>query len=793
MRINSSWLREWVNYPFTTEELVSMLTMAGLEVEAKFPVAAAFSNVFVAEISKLRVHPNASRLWLCEINAGSSPLVEVVCGAENVRVGLKVAFAQVDAKLPGRVIKAAKLRGVLSQGMLCSAAELGLTYLPDASGILELADDAPIGSNLREYLVLDDEILDIDLTPNRGDCLSVLGIAREVAALANLPLQSLTTPINLTAITNTLPVKLQADAACPKYCGRIIENINTKATTPTWLKERLYRAGLRSLHPIVDITNYVMLELGQPLHAFDLNKLAAGIIVRFSEHGEKLVVLGGQEVQLKPETLIIADHQKPIAIAGIIGGEHTAVHADSNAIFLESAFFRPETIAKGSRLYNFCTDAAQRYERGVDPMLQNLALERTTALILAIVGGQAGPITAVNTASAPFAPIIINFKPTKLSKVTGIALNEQTMLAMLNRLGMEVDNRDTPWQVKIPSYRFDLNLEVDLVEEILRLYGYDKVPPAKIITTLRAGSMNHDDQLAREISRIFVNRDYNEIISYSFVHPELQKLLDPIQNELALVNPMSAELAVMRRNMWPGLLAAMIYNLNRQQTSFKFFEHGIIFAREDQVWQEHACVAGLLTGQHGNLNWSEQTQKFDFYDLKGDLEAMFASLKLKAVNFLPAEHSALHPGKTAKITVNAIHVGWCGALNPRISANFDLADEILLFELRLALLRQPPKINYNVKFKFPKVRRDLSLLVDKQITSQQIITLIKQTVDKDKLKELYIFDNYSGNTIPKSKKSLGIAIFLHDQQKTLVDAEVNVLINSIIKKLAEDFAITLRN
>ena len=792
MKVSELWLREWVNPSLTGPQLVAQLTMAGLEVDSRHPVAGEFDHVVVASVINTKPHPQADKLTLCEVDAGTGNLLNIVCGAANVRAGLKVALALPGANLPGNIhIKESMLRGQLSQGMLCSVAELGLEETSD--GIMELANDAPIGKDVRDYLLLNDYVLDIDLTPNRADCFSVLGVAREVAALNKLTLKDAPSSVNSPVIDDALTVNLQASEACSQYCGRIIHAINSQATTPLWMKERLRRSGIRSLHPVVDVTNYVMLELGQPMHAFDLKTIAKNIDVRFARDNETLVLLDGQEVTLNENVLVIADHQKALAIAGVMGGESSAVHADTTDIFLESAFFNPLIIAGVARSFGLFTDSSQRFERGVDPTIQSLALERATELLLSIVGGQAGPITLVNKAENLPAKINIAFNPAKVKQLTGVEIAEDAMLKVLNDLGMIVECQRDHWQVCVPPHRFDIALDVDLVEEIIRLHGYDNIKASPLMTTVQAGQSNAIECLSSQVAAFLSSRGYHETISYSFVDPELQQELYPDAPTMQLLNPISSELAVMRVGMWPGLLASMVYNVNRQQSAIKIFEAGVIFEGEGAELQERACIAGLLTGEHGNINWSEVSRSFDFYDMKGDLQALFSQLHLQDVHFVACDHPALHPGKTARILVGEIAIGWVGALHPRLMDGLQLSDDVILFELSLKGLLEEKSVRYQPISKYPQIRRDLSLLADKEVTAQQIEQAVREVVATEWLKSFDIFDVYTGEGIPAGKKSLAIALILQDDSRTLVDAEINTIISAIISKLNNDFAIILRD
>lgn len=792
MKLSKLWLREWVNFSLTEQQLAEQLTMAGLEVDAVSPVAGEFTHVVVAEIISTKPHPDADKLTLCEVNANTDKPLKIVCGAANVRAGLKVALAMIGAQLPGGLnIKESKLRGELSQGMLCSVTELGLAE--HSEGIMELESDAPVGMDIREYLTLNDHILEVDLTPNRADCFSVLGIAREVAVLNKLPLLEQPVATVAPAIDDVLGIHLKNPEACSRYCGRVIRTINPEAVTPLWMSEHLRRSGIRAVHPVVDVMNYVMLEMGQPMHAFDLATLKGEINVRFSHSGEHLELLDGQEVTLNEKVLVIADQEKPLAMAGIMGGAESAVQAHTRDVFLESAFFNPVIIAGVARSYGLFSDSSQRYERGVDPYLQMKALERATSLILSIVGGQAGPV--IESSDIKYLPekITFTFDTTKVKKLTGLAISLSEMRSLLEGLGIVISREHNEYfDVHIPSHRFDIQQDVDLVEEIIRLYGYDNLKAQPMNTVVQAGCASANEQIATQLSTWFRAKDYHETISYSFVDPEIQEALYPQKEFMQLLNPISSELSQMRIGMWPGLIASMIYNVHRQHNAIKFFEVGVVFDVTQQQLSERHCIAGLLTGEQGGLNWNETTRFFDFYDLKGDLQSLFSMLKLNNVVFKPAVHDALHPGQSAEIIINDEHAGWIGVLHPRLTDALDLHQDVILFELDLAALINPVSPLYQTISKYPQIRRDLSFLVDKKVTAMQIETAVKSAVQEHWLKAFDVFDVYVGKGIPDGKKSLAVAMTLQDSSRTLVDSEINLLISAIIKTLENEFSIILR-
>lgn len=793
MKISELWLRDWVNPPLSAQEIASQLTMAGLEVDALTAVAAEFSGVVVAEVMHVEPHPKADKLTLCEVNAGDGKGLKIVCGAANVRAGLKVALATVGAKLPGDInIKEARLRGELSQGMLCSASELGLAEYSE--GIMELAEDAPLGRSLREYLVLNDQVMDIDLTPNRADCFSVLGIAREVAALNQLPLQQMPQVKITPALDDALKINLNEPASCPLYCGRIIKDIDPHAKTPVWMSEKLRRAGIRPLHPVVDVTNYVMLELGQPMHAFDLQTVSGDIHVRYAEKGEALELLDGQNLFLDKDVLVIADEKKALAMAGIMGGSSSAVQEETRDIFLESAFFNPLSIAGVARRYGLCTDSSQRFERGVDPQLQSRALERASELLQMIVGGRPGPmVTAGNDKYKP-QTVKLMFPVKKVKQLTGVDIPFEQIKFLLQSLGMSISEQSPQvLAVEVPSYRFDIAIEEDLVEEVIRLYGYDKLSAEPAVSVIQPGSPSKTERLTASLSQWFSHRGYHETISYSFVDPALQESLAPQNEALSLLNPLSSELSQMRVSLWPGLIASMVYNTHRQLSAMKLFEVGVVFAKEAQQIHEQARIAGLLTGERGALSWAESSRYYDFFDLKGDLQALANELKLTGMQFVAEKHPALHPGRSAAIRIEGEHAGWLGVLHPRIADALAITSEVILFECSLSSMSKASVPKYRPISKYPQTRRDLSFLVAEHVGASAIEELVLATVKGDWLKSFDVFDVYTGQGVPQGKKSLGISLTLQDAGRTLTDIEISELIDAIIKKLEDNFAVLLRD
>lgn len=792
MQFSEKWLREWVNPECTTQELVERLTMAGLEVDAVSPVAGEFSGVVVGQIIDRQPHPDADKLSICTVDVNDTQPLTIVCGAPNARAGIKIPCAKVGAVLPGNFkIKKAKLRGQESFGMLCSEAELGLA--DEADGLMELAEQAPVGTCVRQYLELDDQIIEVDLTPNRGDCLSIAGLAREVGVLFS---QEVNVPeISELEVSSdkTFAVELLASDRCPNYVGRVVEGVNVEAQTPLWIVEKLRRSGIRSIDPVVDITNYVMLELGQPMHAFDLDTLAGKIQVRLANENEKLTLLDGQELSLSPEHLVIADQTRALALAGIMGGENSGVSGATKNIFLESAYFDPVAIAGHARSFGLHTDSSHRFERGVDYQLQARAVERASELLLQISGGRLGPLVyACDEQKLPQAKTT-QLRQSKVDQYLGFPMAATQIEEILQRLGMKFDKNDPGhWQVQAPSYRFDIATEVDLIEELGRIYGYENLPTRLPTMDMRPLKMPEGKLNQNRIAACLVDLDYQEAITYSFVEPEIQRLIDPQQQPLPLANPISADLAVMRTNLWCGLLKAVSYNQNRQQQRIRLFEIGHRFCQTGQGLEEDNRLAGAVWGPRNDEAWANDKQPVDFYDVKGDLEIILGlSGGGEEYEFQPCEHPALHPGQSCQIVKNEAVIGHFGALHPEIQNQLSLHGPIFLFELQLSSIENGRVPVFEEVSKFPEVRRDIALIVDQAVTAQQILTAIKQQ-GGDILRNVTLFDVYSGAGIEKGKKSIAMGLTLQHPSSTLNDNEINSLIDSMITFLKQGFNATLR-
>ncbi|RRV16982.1 phenylalanine--tRNA ligase subunit beta [Pseudomonas saudiphocaensis] len=791
MKFSEQWLRTWVNPQVSREELVARLSMVGLEVDAVTPVAGEFSGVVVGEVLSTEQHPDADKLRVCQVSNGSETF-QVVCGAPNVRPGLKIPFAMIGAKLPGDFkIKKAKLRGVESNGMLCSETELQIGT--DDSGLMELAEDAPVGGDLRGYLGLDDASIEIGLTPNRGDCLSIAGLAREVGAIYAAEVL----PVDVAPVAAThdevRPVEVLAPKACPRYLGRVIRGVDLSRPTPLWMVERLRRSDIRSIDAVVDVTNYVMLELGQPLHAFDLAEINGGIRVRMAEEQEKIVLLDGQEVSLRADTLVIADHQRALAIAGVMGGEHSGVSASTQDLFLESAFFDTIALAGKARSYGLHTDASHRYERGVDSQLARRAMERATALLLQIVGGSAGPVIDVTSeADLPdVAPIVLRAE--RIDQMLGLELPAGQVVSLLSALGLGVIEKSQGcWEVSVPSHRFDISLEVDLIEELGRLYGYDRLPVRYPQARLAPEAKPEARAELPALRRLLVARGYQEAITYSFIDPKLFELFSPGIEPLQLANPISSDMAAMRSTLWPGLIKALQYNLNRQQTRVRLFESGLRFVGQLGELKQEAMLAGVVTGSRLPEAWSNGRETVDFHDMKADIEAVLGYAgDASAYTFIAAEHPALHPGQTARIEREGRLVGYAGSLHPELAATLGIDQPVYLFELLIAEVSEGRLPRFSELSRFPEVRRDLAILVATDVPAGDVLGCIREAAG-DNLADLKLFDVYQGKGIDPLSKSMAVGLTWQHPSRTLTDDEVSGAMQKILASLEERYNATLR-
>ncbi|WP_044874622.1 phenylalanine--tRNA ligase subunit beta [Pseudomonas sp. LFM046] len=791
MKFSEQWLRSWVSPQVSRDELVARLSMAGLEVDSVTPVAGAFSGVVVGEVLSTEQHPDADKLRVCQVTNGSETH-QVVCGAPNVRPGLKIPFAMIGAELPGDFkIKKAKLRGVESNGMLCSASELQIS--DDHDGLMELAADAPVGQDIRAYLGLDDVIIELGLTPNRGDCLSMSGLAREVGALYAAPVTRPQVAAVAPAHDEVRPVEVSAPAACPRYLGRVIRNVDLSRPTPLWMVERLRRSEVRSIDAAVDITNYVMLELGQPMHAFDLAEINGGVRVRMAEEGEKLVLLDGQEVTLRSDTLVIADHNRALAIAGVMGGEHSGVSGKTRDLFLEAAFFDTIAVAGKARSYGLHTDSSHRFERGVDFQLAREAMERATGLLLEIVGGEAGPI--IEAASQDHLPQVapVTLRAERIAQMLGMEMDAAEVERLLTALDLKVTAEGAgQWRVEVPSHRFDISLEVDLIEELGRLYGYNRLPVRYPQARLAPTARSEASVQLPALRRLLVARGYHEAITYSFIDPKLFELFNPGVKPLMLANPISADMAAMRSSLWPGLVSALQHNLNRQQSRVRLFESGLRFVGQLEGLKQEPMLAGVLCGSRLPEGWAHGRDAVDFYDAKADVEAVLgAAGDLGAFSFVPGEHPALHPGQTARIEREGRLVGFLGALHPELAKALDLDQPVYLFELVLAEVMQGKLPSFSELSRFPEVRRDLALLVDREVPAESVLATIREAAG-EWLTDLRLFDVYHGKGIDPHRKSLAVGLTWQHPSRTLTDDEVNTTTQNIVTSLEDRFNATLR-
>ncbi len=800
MKISEQWLRQWVNPKNTSEQLAEQLTMAGLEIDDRYAVARAFSGVVIGEVISVEPHPDADKLRVTQVNIGDAEPLQIVCGAPNVTVGMKAPVATVGAILPsddakGFKIKKSKLRGVASNGMLCGASEIDL--VDDIDGLLELPEDAPVGTDIREYLGLDNQILDISITPNRGDCFSVRGIAREISVINDLPLQLPEIPDNVVASDNgaTPAVTVDAVEACPRYLLQSISNIDRSIDTPKWMQDALVQSGLRSHNFLVDVTNYVLMELGQPLHAFDADTIEGDIVVRLAQPDETITLLNEQTVTLTGDELVIADDKGALALAGIMGGQRSSVTDSTTNIVVESAFFNQLAIAARARRFGLHTDASQRFERGVDFELPELALARACDLITSITGGEAGQIvTAENLEHLP-AREPITLPIAKVRDVIGIDIEPSEMVRILTQLGFEVEQQNDALICKPPSYRFDMSIREDLIEEIARIYGYDNIP--SVLPYLQV-SMDYDDtaDLTHGMKLALVDNGYMEAISFSFSDAKLEALLDDeaLGEVLALANPISSDLAVMRRTLLSSLLPCVQYNLNRQQPRVRFFETGLSFV--GQSISDLVQTPSIALVAVGDV-WSEQAYQnrvLDFYDLKHDIEQLLpAQIDSARIRYERSALSFLHPGQSAELYIDDIYVGWLGQLHPNTAKQLDLPTTWVA-QLSLAPLLTLAREQHSITTpsKFPQVRRDIAILVDSDISLQTLESTVRAAAG-DLLTDLWLFDVYQGDKVPTGQRSLAFALVWQDATQTLSDEAVKTATDKVVQALTDQHAVQLRD
>ena len=795
MKFNESWLREWVNPAISTEQLCDQITMLGLEVDSVEPVAGEFTGVVIGEVVECAQHPDADKLRVTKVNVGGERLLDIVCGAPNCRLGLKVACATEGAVLPGDFkIKKTKLRGQPSEGMLCSFSELGIKE--DHSGIIELPSDAPIGTDFRQYLNLNDVAIEISLTPNRADCLSIAGIAREVGVINRAAVKAPAIEAMPATIADKVAVELQAPEACPRYLARVVKNVNVKATSPLWLQEKLRRCGIRSIDPIVDITNLSLLELGQPMHAFDVAKIDGAIQVRMEKADEELVLLDGTTAKLQPNTLVIADSKGALAMAGIFGGKASGVNEETKDVVLEAAFFAPLAITGRARQYGLHTDASHRFERGVDPELTCQAMERATALLLEICGGEAGEIVeAVAKEHLPTRQTV-SLRRSKLDAVIGYHIEDEIVTDILTRLGLNVTFENDTWTAVAPSWRFDIEIEEDLIEEVARIYGYNSIPnnsplahlemkgtPEKLLETIR-------------VRTALVDSDYQEVITYSFVDPKVQQLLHPDQEALILPNPISSEMSAMRVSLLTGLLETIAYNQNRQQNRVRIFEAGLRFipdANAELGVRQEPVFAAAIVGDKRATHWENKAEAVDFFDLKGDLERVLSLTAARQdLQFVAKQFPALHPGQSAAIMLDGKEIGFIGTVHPSIVQKLGIKGKPVVFELLASAISERPVPAAKEISKFPANNRDIAVVVDETVAAGEVLETCRKA-GEEKLVGVNLFDVYQGTNLAEGKKSLAISLTIQDTEKTLEEDEITAVMQAVLAALAERFNAVLRD
>lgn len=793
MKFNKNWVDAWVKNSLSAQELSDAITMAGLEVDTCTPVCAEFDKVVVGEVKECWDHPDSDHLHVTKVDVGGPELLQIVCGAPNCRQGLKVACSVVGAHLPGITIKAAKLRGVESQGMLCSYKELGMSE--ESDGIIELPLDAPVGTDLHDYMHLHDSCIDVDLTTNRPDCLSIRGIAREVAVLTHAPFAELEVKAVEPTCSDTFPVSVLDSKACPRYLGRVVRGVNQKAKSPLWMTERLRRCGIRSVSPIVDVTNYVMLELGQPLHAFDLNRVHDKIEVRFAREGEKLVLLSGDEIEVKPDTLVIADGNGPVGLAGIFGGQNSGINDETKDVFLESAFFSPLAIKGRARHYGLKTDASHRFERGVDPELQHMAMERATELLVEIAGGQVGPVIECKDDSELKRDEThqIELRLERLKKVLGCEVPVSEVEHILNTLGLKPEKIEGGYRCFAPSFRFDIEIEEDLIEEVARIYGYNRIPNTLPIAEMIMSADKEEVLNDKALRQSLVQSGYQEAITYSFTDPRVLKAFNDLE-PMVLLTPISIEMSAMRTTLLAGLSLAAKHNLNRQQKRVRLFEMGLSYIQdkdaENGVRQE-PMVAGIAVGDAEAESWAYASRHLDFFDIKGDVEAMLAlTARADAYEWRVTECPFLHPGQGADLYLDGRKVGVVGMLHPAVQKALGFKTQVAVFEIeRAAIAVRAIPVSHEIS-KFPSVRRDLAFVLDKTVQASDLVQEIKEQGGK-LVTSVVVFDVFTSADLG-DKRSLALGLTLHDIERTLEDAEVDALMEKIVEAVKTKFGATLR-
>ena len=800
MKLPVSWLRAWVDVPWKDRELADRLTMLGFEVESLQPAAPPFSGVVIAEITSAEPHPQADKLRVCKVNTGAASgggELQIVCGGANARAGLRTALATVGAKLPGgKAIGAAKLRGIESQGMLCSARELGLGEAGE--GIIELPADAPLGASLRDYLKLDESLLEISITPNRGDAMSVLGIARELAAASGSPLRTKPQPevAAATAQTNDrFPVRLTPGAGCARFGSRVIRGIDNRRAVPQWLRERLERAGLRSISPLVDVTNYVMLEFGQPMHAYDLANLKSGLQARRASAGEKMRLLEGSEIELTTDVLVIADANGPVGLGGVMGAAASAISNDTSNVLLEAAWFNPAVVAGRGRRYGLITDAGQRFERGVDPTGQERAIERATDLICAIAGGDPGPTCIEELPNELPRKTEVSLRASQVQRLLGVAVPTSEVQSRLRALGMRVESSaPDAWRVTPPSWRFDIAIEADLIEELARCGGLDAIPEAMPVgaRVIKGSSEAHSSE--RSVRERLVARGFSEAITFGFTDPAVQTKICGTTEAIRLLNPIASNLAVMRASLWPGLLGAAGENLRRQRERVRLFEIATQFHRgADGAVLERRMIAGITAGTRFPEQWGVKRADADFHDLKADVHALLAlNGRADECRFMPGTSlPGLHPGRSAQIVRDGSVIGQLGELHPALLRELDFTYGPLLFELDFAATTSNAPVRYAPVSSFPQLRRDISFTVASGETYGRIAERVSVAAST-RLLELRLFDIYQGKGVEIGRKSVALGLILQDLSRTLTDADADGIVAAVCAELRSSLDARIR-
>ncbi|MBX2869654.1 MAG: phenylalanine--tRNA ligase subunit beta [Acidiferrobacterales bacterium] len=796
MLLSESWLREWVDTELTVDEIADKLTLAGLEVEGIVPASdfgakkANQRKIVVGRIDRVDPHPNADKLRVCQVNIGRRQLLEIVCGAPNARVGLLIPVAMVGAHLPGLEIKTSSIRGVESSGMLCSSAELGLSE--SASGLMELDSEAPVGVSLWDYLGLDDKVIEIDLTPNRGDCLCVQGIAREISALTGCRMRDTAIKKVAAKCKTSLPVKLEATDGCARFAGRAILNINMAARTPDWMQQKLLRSGVRSINPVVDITNYVMLETGQPMHGYDLDKLNGGIIVRRAKKREKLKLLDGSTVTMNEQNLVIADDHRAVGLAGIMGGDLTAISDQTVNIFFEAAFFAPGDIIGKARQFGMHTDASHRFERGVDPTGQIVAIERATALLLDIAGGVPGKVCHALDRKALPKNKTITLDNKELPRMLGITIPANSTKSILRKLGMDVSGTANAFKVKPPAWRFDISGQHDLVEEVGRCYGYEKIVPRMPSSAARTGGYLERDVSQYALKQLLTSRGYYEAINYSFIDPELQKSVLGLSAGIKLQNPLADNMSEMRQSLIPGLLNNLARNQNRQEDRIRLFESGTVFSGKGKKRIEIRKIAAVMSGTVLPRQWATSSREVDFYDLKGDLEALIdLGASGKAIDFQRCEQNGLHPGQAADVLIEGKRAGYIGRLHPVVQQQLDIDRDVYVFEIDQDILTKATLPAFAPLSRFPSVERDLAVVVNHDVSVEQVLKTVKNNAGND-LKRLELFDMYQGERVEKNKKSFAFSLTFQSESSSLRAGDIDEITAKIITALEEKVGAQLR-